>query len=419
MSQHLAPLTAAGRALHGFADSHPRLTADSLRPYVGILGVLIGSIVATLFSRVTTFGLSDLRGGLHAGFDEGAWITTSFGIGQMIAGVASPYAGAIPGVRRVLLLGMALTFISSLLGPLPPKLSAFLVMQVMGSIGSGTFIPLTISFVVRSLPARLVMYGVALYAMNSELSQNVAASLEGWYTETGSWQWIGWQYCAALPVMFACISSGVPAACRLPFHHPVHRLHHPHLPSDRAELPRLQVGTVLLWIALPQLVIALPLAALLRRIDARWILALGTALIGVACWMGTDLTSEWATEDFLPSQILQALGQSFALTALLGLIIRCMNPIDALAIGSLLQISRVFGGGLGTAFMQTFVRVREQVHSNLVGMHIDSLATQTADRLAAYQGAVAAHTADAAEAAGRAANCWPRRWRSRPLCCPI
>ena len=490
MSQHLAPLTAAGRALQGVADNHPRLSAGSLRCYVGILGVLIGSIVATLSSRVTTFGLLDLRGGLHAGFDEGAWITTSFGIGQMIAGVASPYAGAILGVRRVLLLGMALTFISSLLGPLSPNLNAFLAMQVMGGIGSGTFIPLTISFVVRSLPPRLVMYGVALYAMNSELSQNVAASLEGWYTETGSWHWIDWQYCVALPVMFACISFGVPReninmalardldwpglayaiigfallyagldqgnrldwignglivglllsgglvtlafifreiATPRPFLNLTKLLRGnllllllllagfrfiilstayiiPTYLQTVQNFRELQVGTVLLWIALPQLVIALPLAALLRRIDARWILALGTALIGVACWMGTDLTSEWATEDFLPSQILQAVGQSFALTALLALIIRSMNPIDALAIGSLLQISRLFGGELGTAFMQTFVRVREQVHSNLVGLHIDSLATQTADRLAEYQGAVAAHTADAAEAAGRAAK---------------
>ena len=75
------------------------------------LGVLLGSIMATLGSRVTTFGLADLRGGLHAGFDEGAWITTSFGVGQMLAGVASPYLGAIFGVRRVLLLGILLFFI--------------------------------------------------------------------------------------------------------------------------------------------------------------------------------------------------------------------------------------------------------------------------------------------------------------------
>ena len=83
--------------------------------------------------------------------------------------------------------------------------------------------------------------------------------------------------------------------------------------------------------------------------------------------MATDLTSQWATDDFLPSQILQAIGQSFALTALLALIVRTINPADALAIGCLLQISRLFGGEIGTAFMQTFVRVREQIHSNLVG----------------------------------------------------
>ncbi len=73
---HLAPVSAAGAALHAAAEAHPRLRADSLRPYIGMLGVLIGSIIATLASRVTTFGLADLRGGLHAGFDEGAWITT-------------------------------------------------------------------------------------------------------------------------------------------------------------------------------------------------------------------------------------------------------------------------------------------------------------------------------------------------------
>jgi MFS transporter, DHA2 family, multidrug resistance protein len=89
-SLHLAPVTSAGHALHRFADTHPRLSAESIRPYIGILGVLLGSIIATLASRVTTFGLADLRGGLSVGFDEGAWITTTVGIGQMVAGVVSP-----------------------------------------------------------------------------------------------------------------------------------------------------------------------------------------------------------------------------------------------------------------------------------------------------------------------------------------
>ena len=133
-------------------------------------------------------------------------------------------------------------------------------------------------------------------------------------------------------------------------------------------------------------------------------LAFGTAVIGVACIMATDLTSQWATHDFLPSQILQAIGQSFALTSLIVLMVRSINPADALTIGCLLQISRLFGGEIGTAFMQTFVRVREQVHSNLVGLHIDGIAGVTADRLAAYRGAIGAHTADLGEAAARAAK---------------
>ena len=205
-----APITSAGVATHAAGLRPQRLSADSLRPYIGILGVLIGALLSTIGSRITTFGLADLRGGLHFGFDEGAWMTTSFGVGQMLVCVACPYLGAIFSVRRVLLHGMALLFVASLLGPLSPNLTAFLTAQFLAGVGTGTFIPLTIGFIVRNLPQRLIVYGIAVYAMNSELSQNISASLEGWYSDNLSWRWIEWQYCVALPLMFACIWYGVP-----------------------------------------------------------------------------------------------------------------------------------------------------------------------------------------------------------------
>ena len=138
-------------------------------------------------------------------------MTTSFGVGQMLVGVACPYLGAIFSVRRILLYGMALLFIACLLGPLSPNLTAFLTAQFLAGVGAGTFIPLTIGFIVRNLPQRLVVYGLAVYAMNSELSQNVSASLEGWYygqplLAVDRY----WQFCIALPVMFACIWYGAP-----------------------------------------------------------------------------------------------------------------------------------------------------------------------------------------------------------------
>ena len=145
----------------------------------------------------------------------------------------------------------------------------------------------------------------------------------------------------------------------------------------------------------------IPLAQLLRRVDGRVVLGFGTLLIGIACVMASDLSAQWATEDFLPSQIPQAIGQSFALTALVVLLVRSIVPAEALTIGCLLQISRLFGGEIGTAFMQTLIRVREQTHSNLIGLHVVDGAVLTADWLAAYSGRVGAHLTDPARG-GRA-----------------
>ncbi len=489
MSAVPAPLTACGKAIEAHGPPHPRLSLDTLRPYAGILGVLIGSLLATLGTRVTTFGLADLRGELHAGFDEGAWITTSFGLGQMVVGVACPYLGAIFGVRRVLLLGIGLFFVASFLAPFSPNLPAYLAMQAMAGIGSGTFIPVTISFIVRTLPSRLVVYGLAVYAMNSEFSQNVGAALEGWYAEHWSVAWINWQYCLALPAMLVCVWIGIPRepvntallekldwpgvvyaaigfgllyagldqgnrldwtrnglidglltagalvtaaftirellVARTPFLN-LRLLLRGNLLllmmllagfrfiilSTAYVIPtylqvvqnfrELQVGPVLLAIALPQFALVLPLGALLKRVDGRWVLAFGALLIGVACLQATLLTSQWATGDFLPSQILQAIGQCFALTALVVLVVRSINPADALTIGTLLQTSRLFGGEIGTAFMQTFVRIREQIHSNLLGLHVDLLAPDTIDRLQLYRAVLGARTADLGAAATQA-----------------
>ena len=46
----------------------------------------------------------------------------------MLVGVASPYLGAVFGVRRVLLLGIILFFMASLLAPLTDNLPAFVAL---------------------------------------------------------------------------------------------------------------------------------------------------------------------------------------------------------------------------------------------------------------------------------------------------
>jgi DHA2 family multidrug resistance protein len=134
-------------------------------------------------------------------------------------------------------------------------------------------------------------------------------------------------------------------------------------------LRELQIGDVLNWIALPQFVFV-PLAAVfLRRIDARMLVAIGFALIAYASWLNTGLTHDWAGDDFLPSQIVGAVGLAFGITALIVFGVANITPAEAPTIAAVIQIGRLFGNEIGTAFVQTYVRVREQVYSNLTGLH--------------------------------------------------
>lgn len=450
--------------------------------------MLLGSIISTLSSRITTFGLADVRGAVHAGFDEGAWITTAFTVGQMLVGPVSAWLGAVFGVRRVLMISCVVFGISNLLLPFSSDLRSVLAFQIVSGIASGTFIPLTIGFVAQSLPPRLVIYGIAAYAMNLELSLNIAASIEGWFSDHWSWKWIFWDTALLAPLMLICVHFGMP---RQPVNREmlknvdwpgivfsglgfsliyaaldqgnrldwlnsglinglllgggillvvfvVHELYDDepwinfrfavsgNLPllflfitffrfvilSTSYIIPQylttvqnyraIEVGGVLIWIALPQFVLGPMVATLLRFVDARLPLAFGFALIGCACFMAGQLTGDWAGGDFLPSQVVQAVGQSLGLTSVVWFALKHLQPRDILTFGALLQTGRLFGAELGSAFVQTFLRVREQVYSNLIGLHVTTGSALTDARLQSYARAVAGRSVGEAEANARA-----------------
>jgi len=161
-----------------------------------------------LNGRLSTFGLADIRGAVGAGFDEGAWITTAQTAAQMLITVPAVWMGATFGPRRVLI-GASIAFaLISLLTPFSPNLSTLLTMQFLGGLASGFFIPLTLSFVLLNTPPKYWAFGIALYALNLELSLNISASLEGWYVEHHSWRWIFWQNVPLALIMSQAKGSG-------------------------------------------------------------------------------------------------------------------------------------------------------------------------------------------------------------------
>jgi DHA2 family multidrug resistance protein len=81
---------------------------------------------------------------------------------------------------------------------------------------------------------------------------------------------------------------------------------------------------------------------------------------------------------------LQAAGQTFALSGVILFGVLHLRPQDALTFGVALQIGRLMGGEVGTAFVTTLARVREQVASNLIGQHVRIGDPDVIARLGAY-----------------------------------
>jgi MFS transporter, DHA2 family, multidrug resistance protein len=188
----------------------PPHSVITTHPLLGVLGVLLGAMTATFTGRLVSVGLADLRGYLHLGFDEASWIGTAFNAGLMFIGPFSVYLGGLLGARRVLLFCAAAFTVISLLLPFASSYPVLIVLLVLAGLTAGSFYPLTLSFVLRNLPMRYVLLGIAMYAMDIVFTTNVATSLEAWYIAHLSWRWIFWNSAVLTPVMMVLIYFGIP-----------------------------------------------------------------------------------------------------------------------------------------------------------------------------------------------------------------
>jgi DHA2 family multidrug resistance protein len=134
-----------------------------------------------------------------------------------------------------------------------------------------------------------------------------------------------------------------------------------------------QSGVLLLsYGALPMFVMVPVSIFLLRHFDPRGLVIIGFTAFAAANLLGTQLTHDWALGDFVPIVLLQSVGQAFTLLPLIVIAVSNLDPTRATAFAAYIQIVRLGGAEIGVALMGTWLRVREQIHSNYLGQHVAS-----------------------------------------------
>jgi len=498
MSIATSALSSQPRKPDGLLALAAALPADlSHSPVLGIAGVVMGAGIVTLAGRLLSLGLADLKGNVGISFDDGAWITSAFNVALMFIGPLTVYLGAMLGARRVLLLSSLVFAVVSVFLPFVHSYSLLIGLLTIAGLSSGTFYPLTLSFVLRSIPIRYLALAIALYATAVEGAVNFAPSLYGFFRDHLSWTWMFWTSAAVTPLMTACISFGIPVSRRpqqagakpsfagflyasaglallyaaldqgqrLDWWRSglftalfttgtfflvcaaVRRLRQP---NPLVDLPYLrqwntlalaaglfafrfcllativvipqtlsvrgfdaaQFAPAVLWTAVAELCVAFFAGYLVSKgLDSRLLMASGFATIACVCIVNANVTSAWTADNYFRTELLMAVGQSFAFVGLVStLILQSFfsggldSPYRVLTFSAFLHSVRLFGGQVGATLLGHFIAEQEKLHSYLVGLHVQQGGWIAEHTLRGLTAALAAKSSGVAAAAGRAAG---------------
>lgn len=143
-----------------------------------------------------------------------------------------------------------------------------------------------------------------------------------------------------------------------------------------------QIGHVLIWIGLPQLLI-LPLGPkLMKLVDPRILVIAGFLLFIFGSLLAISLSGDFSGPQFLSANLVRAVAQSMMMTPLSVIAVAGIEKVNAGSAAALYNMGRNLGGAVGIALLQTFLTKRTQFHSEVLTSHVSLLDPETQARIA-------------------------------------
>jgi MFS transporter, DHA2 family, multidrug resistance protein len=144
-----------------------------------------------------------------------------------------------------------------------------------------------------------------------------------------------------------------------------------------------QIGLVLAWTGLPQLVLIPLVPRLMKRFDPRLVISVGFALFAASNFMNIYMTTDYGSDQLFWPNVIRAAGQALAFAPLSAVATASIEAENAGSASALFNMMRNLGGAIGIAVLQTFLSKREQYHSNVVTQSVSMLEQATRTRIQA------------------------------------
>ena len=151
---------------------------------------MIGAFMAILNIQITNASLLDIEGGIGTGVDNGAWISTSYLIGEIVVIPLTDYLSRVFSFRRYMLANAMLFPLFSAACAFAHDLGSMIVLRGLQGFAGGVLIPMAFTMVLTKLPKAQQPIGLALFALSVTFAPAIGPTIGGYLTENYGWQTI-------------------------------------------------------------------------------------------------------------------------------------------------------------------------------------------------------------------------------------
>jgi DHA2 family multidrug resistance protein len=143
-----------------------------------------------------------------------------------------------------------------------------------------------------------------------------------------------------------------------------------------------EIGSVMMWTGLPQLLVIPLMPTLVKYVAPRLMCAFGLALISLSCIANSYLSPDFAGEQLIHTLVIRSLGQPFVMVTSSLIAMAYLMPRDASSASGLYNLLRNLGGAIGIALLTTLLDNRSKTYFDYLREAIVPSNPQVAERLA-------------------------------------
>src|SRR5262249_11259626 len=160
----------------------------TITAWIAVLAGMVGAFMSILNIQITNASLLDIEGGIGTGVDNGAWISTSYLIGEIVVIPLTDYLSKVFSFRRFIIASTTFFALFSVACAFTHDLPSMIAMRGLQGFAGGVLIPMAFTMVLTKLPKAQQPVGLAMFSLALTFAPAIGPTIGGYLTRNYGWQ---------------------------------------------------------------------------------------------------------------------------------------------------------------------------------------------------------------------------------------